>query len=961
MSYLYDLCLPVEVIREVEEFTIDKGWIAGAFFLGLFIGGGLAACLIPTCLKDWEKKKRQDEEELIENDTADAVYTPEKQKLNEDEEFGGPKKSRFAAATAFFKRKKNTGNQNTETKENKGWVQPESKDEGKTPNTNSVGIVTILTKPNSGEADAELTKQDIDEMDRLDNNQKDDKNDMMLKMLKMKLRKMKGKGQIGDPYLADFTQKIIDTRKSNDEIIAMDRQEGEDELRKKHGKNKAALENEIDNLNIKLEAKRNQLQKDEMEMIRGELIRTSGLSEAEVDDLIDKLKQELAEFERRQGLEQARQAQHLAERLERRRQLVEFRRLQEQQSKDKVTAEVKAFEEPLDKLVEDGKLIDRQKKEVLDEHQRNLQNLQKQHDLDSMRLQVDLAEKLRKRREQRMNKLADKHMKEKASFLQKSEKSTNSADFSANFQSLLQQQQQEVEATQMEIDQTEIQELDRLTQDLEEQKEKSVQEMSDKMVQSVSQMGQLPESDVKRIIKLHNLRMDAFDQRRRDELERTRARLQQKMQERMKKVEEDRKQDDAQREAILDQQDKTVKRVLNSNIDLSEEAKEKILKEHERNMVALNNQLSRSKAKQQMSLEHKLSQRKARLAEIQAQQAAILADRKNASEKEIQKLQDALDQEMALFEKERREAEANLRKRLAAETEAALTQQEKELAVLMGRLEVGTARRQAVLQKQDQTLKELQAQLESKIEDGRLSANKADQIIQQHYNQVEHVNDKIQMNRERQEQMINEKIQAKKFAKQREIEDELNREKQEMMMTRKQAGAGMASAILNKALMDQRHRKAMEELEKEMQVELEKNREQLNAELQKSLEKELEAHKGEFLNQLAAASKIAPSDLNEISGGGRRSSGSRFTRDSTPEYGKTKSTLGAMEEDSDEDTRQSYNRPHSAMTSSSKPHHVGGGKKKKKHIFGPQPPRPAFSTSTGEQIHSAWDLDDELL
>lgn len=50
---------------------------------------------------------------------------------------------------------------------------------------------------------------------------------MTLKMLKMKLRKMKGKGQISDPYLADFTQKIIDTRKSNEEIIDMDRQEGE--------------------------------------------------------------------------------------------------------------------------------------------------------------------------------------------------------------------------------------------------------------------------------------------------------------------------------------------------------------------------------------------------------------------------------------------------------------------------------------------------------------------------------------------------------------------------------------------------------------------------------------------------------------------------------------------------------------------------------------------------------------
>jgi len=58
-------------------------------------------------------------------------------------------------------------------------------------------------------------------------------------------------------------------------------------------------------------------------------------------------------------------------------------------------------------------------------------------------------------------------------------------------------------------------------------------------------------------------------------------------------------------------------------------------------------------------------------------------------------------------------------------------------------------------------------QLENKIESGRLSSNVADQIIQQHYNQVEHVNEVIQGNRERQEQIINEKIQAKKFKKQR--------------------------------------------------------------------------------------------------------------------------------------------------------------------------------------------------
>lgn len=54
------------------------------------------------------------------------------------------------------------------------------------------------------------------------------------------------------------------------------------------------------------------------------------------------------------------------------------------------------------------------------------------------------------------------------------------------------------------------------------------------MIQSVKQIGQLPDSDVKRIIKLHNLRMEGFEQRRKDDLERMRASLHQRLQERLK-------------------------------------------------------------------------------------------------------------------------------------------------------------------------------------------------------------------------------------------------------------------------------------------------------------------------------------------------------------------------------------------------------------------------------------------
>ena len=49
-----------------------------------------------------------------------------------------------------------------------------------------------------------------------------------------------------------------------------------------------------------------------------------------------------------------------------------------------------------------------------------------------------------------------------------------------------------------------------------------------------------------------------------------------------------------------------------------------------------------------------------------------------------------------------------------------------------------------------------------------------------------------------------------------------------------------------------------------MQIEFERNKEQLNNELQLALEKELEAHKGEFLNQLAAAGRISRQEIDEV-------------------------------------------------------------------------------------------------
>jgi hypothetical protein len=52
-----EMCIPVTVDLVQEDFSVDPSWMAGAFFLGLFLGALFTAICVPFCLRDLEKKK----------------------------------------------------------------------------------------------------------------------------------------------------------------------------------------------------------------------------------------------------------------------------------------------------------------------------------------------------------------------------------------------------------------------------------------------------------------------------------------------------------------------------------------------------------------------------------------------------------------------------------------------------------------------------------------------------------------------------------------------------------------------------------------------------------------------------------------------------------------------------------------------------------------------------------------
>ncbi|KAK3597760.1 hypothetical protein CHS0354_006118 [Potamilus streckersoni] len=939
--FLEELCLTVQFELDRTEFTIDAPWIIGAFFLGLIISGVITAICIILCFKDAERKKeacppcfkcfnKQHDEEvaMLVSSGADNITTASYL------EIGGKRIGRLGKddkkGSAKNKGSLKTGKRDKGMKTDKRdeavekWAEPVEAAKNKdVPTLITSGMIYILVKKNSADAEQEMIKQDLDEFNKMEQDQEKQKDDMLIKLLKLRLKKLSEKGRVSEPYLADLVQQITDDKKSSQAVVDSERAENEEELKKKHAKNEKELQEALDNLDTDCNQKLRQLNKDQQENIRQKLLRTSGLSETEVDDLMEKLRQNMAELERKRGLEQARQARALAERLEKRRQILEFQRLQEAQNQEAVSGEVEAFIEPFDKLLKEGKIIERQKNELLDQYEKDLIAIHKRHEIDSMRQQQDLAEKLQQRREQRMRKLADKHAKEQALHLNKMEKEVKIEEFVKSYPDLLQQQQLELEEIQTELDQTEIQQMERVKMQLDKEKDGEIMEKRNKFVQTLSSIGQLSESDVNKIIKLHDIRMNAFMARQKEERARMTAKLQEKWEQRMMKLELESQKDSADRETIQEQQMATVKRVLSSNLELTDEAKKKILLEHERNMEALNNELQRSRMKQHLSLEHKLSQRRSRLAELQQKKEQAKLERKALTEKEIKALEDQLAAEEEKYEVERQAALSALRQKLAKETVAALAAQENELAALIGRLEAGHARREAILQKQDMTLQKLQEKLESKLTEGALAPSWADQIIQQHYNQLEHINSTVQHNREHQERVLTEKMQAKKLQRQRGLEEQIVKETHEDLMKRRRAGASKASQVLDQFLMEQRHQKAMDELEREMKLELERCKDQLNRDLHKELESELEEQKSQLLSQLAAACNLSSAEINEAvdtavaDTGADGRAAKKLAKELRQEINKAKTSMDLMEDDEEEEIgirpKSAASRPKSSL------------------------------------------------
>ncbi|EDO37113.1 predicted protein [Nematostella vectensis] len=285
-------------------------------------------------------------------------------------------------------------------------------------------------------------------------------------------------------------------------------------------------------------------------------------------------------------------------------------------------------------------------------------------------------------------------------------------DFLEAYHRLVVEHQLAKEEQEDRCDDEEFQEIDSLNQQLTERRARALEKKENELFKEIKEQAHLSAKEADRLMSKHKEDLDQYADKKAREMERQKAQIKERLLERRKRWVRDAEQRAMEQNVMISQQEETLKQVLDTQIGLSQKLQKQVMMEHEQNLVALNNHLQMSRMRQQKRLEQRLARRRARLADLRQrmeeertkqaeedpEKMKILARSQNIEyQAEVKKVQE--DHQAAL---------EDLRRRLAAETEEALKEQDDRLGKILGKLQLEVARRDDIIKKQDEAIRTLE-------------------------------------------------------------------------------------------------------------------------------------------------------------------------------------------------------------------------------------------------------------
>ncbi|XP_014666389.1 PREDICTED: trichohyalin-like [Priapulus caudatus] len=850
-------CLPMTVAITQPLYRQDEQWVGLGFLLGFLFGSLVGIFIALICCKNWYNKRKHGDVEhplwvqrhpinkgyvhMVDDSPPAPVYQAHDNAVYMQGE---------KVISELHQRSTDISNHSVPITE-----LTDIHDDGGA----ALGMSLLLTLNSSEEIAAEVSRQDVETTTALENNLWKDRNMLVLAMTQVLLNRLHKQDKISNEAASSIQLnlrnnlntiiKTVDQERCAKELLIR----GDERL----SSNPAVTEDEMNNLHRELVHKMNSLIKEEESNVRRDLVKTAMLSENEANDVMGSFAGGATSIDQILSAKYARESQLIQQRLSERLLVAELGSQKRAQQSEEVQANIAARKAALTELAATNFDLRGKVDALIGEYERNVRRLNEKHEAGFLKQQAALTDHLQQKRAERMAEREKSQAGERQSFIVRAEKLTQPDELLKAYQDFELKQNSKMSKFHDDTDKSEHREMAAMLMEVKSDRDRELQMIDEAFINKLQDSLALPSADVTRLIQMHLTYMRNFTRAKEAERQQYSTILQDGLRERQRRWQTDYQSSQDEQRALLEQQDSAVTKVMEIQMGLDDEARKQILLEHRHNMQMLSNQLLMSKQRQYKILVRKLNVKRANLA-VQRRQHKHDVHSKSAGTPDKLLLQEISMAERVLHA-EHEEALTSLRQTLATETQQLLKEQDQRLAAVIGRLQVGRARRRAAIQQQDNTIGELQLQLGNKQSQQPVTTDAA--------GRQELATDPLRTDHILHQHMKVSTDTSKAPERRVSIRRVLNSTRLDVAKEKAEPnrrGGRRGDWTEGQTSIEQLHRQKLDGFRRDMRIYHQRQKEELDQQMAAQLHRALTDQKKSFLVKLAAITNMSEAELQKL-------------------------------------------------------------------------------------------------
>ncbi|XP_052773636.1 trichohyalin-like isoform X2 [Mya arenaria] len=608
-------------------------------------------------------------------------------------------------------------------------------------------------------------------------------------------------------------------------------------------------------------------------------VRTQGnLSDPQVKWLLSEHQKTQKSLEAMYDDEISRQRMNLEEKLARRKALAQEAETQEEDTDDLLNTVAGQQMSAIEKMRK-GKAISSADANVLiDQSKQEMIAIKNKMESNRSKQENELHKRLSDLKKKRLSDLSKEHIGEINEYDRKCKEMQTDGPvdpltYADGRLKLLSQQRVERNNLENEIDTSNTQELTKMRSEMCTQTEQELRHVADHLKEKLDPDHQ---SQLDQLLRDHERETAALQVSQEKNRQKMMRKLQDRLEESREQWSQRKEAEKMEQEQLREYEDNVVSKLVNSQVSMSDDERARIMKEHEKQMVQLENSLTLNKLRQKRMIEDKIAQRRAaqmeklglkQHKEKEAQRRkmennAEESDDEDAQRKKLELMKEHVEQKMAVLQGRKMDWDTELesiRVEMLKERSAALKDQEEKLGALVAGLQLSKAKELAKIEEQQRAIHNLKTNLIDDLNSrGVLTDPETQAVIKRHQEEQEVLNQRLDGQRLQQEQILRQKLQMRLQQREKSMVQKQDEELKMLVAPNKTA------AKIKKMLMIHNHMVAMEKMRNQLEREISQTLEQVRYEYEVCKRRAIQDQEMEFIAGLTRVGTIPKEELESV-------------------------------------------------------------------------------------------------